>query len=248
VKKKKRPAIGRDFMRRTQFKMMDPSDQQLNKPGPPIFNPPHPSLKTVDLPAAQDVTLNEISLRYAIDNRKSEREFLVDHSIPLGALAYLLWATQGVKEADRMDAFKTVPSAGARHPLECFVLAQRVDDLEPGLYRYVGPEHHIQNLEAPDDMAEKIASTTLQPELIQNSAVTFIWTAVAYRMTWRYGDRGYRYIHLDAGHVGQNLYLAAQAVGCGVCTTAAFNDDDLNRTLGIDGNDHFAVYMGAVGR
>jgi SagB-type dehydrogenase family enzyme len=247
VKKKKKVSIGRDFMRRTQFKLMDPSDQQLNKPGPPSFYPPHPSLKSVSLPDPKSVKLEDISLRKAIDDRKSEREFLVDQSVSLDALSYLLWATQGVKEADQMDAFKTVPSAGARHPLETFILVQRVEGLDPGMYRYVGPEHLIQNLQAPDDMAEIIASTTLQPELIQNSAITFIWTAVAYRMTWRYGDRGYRYIHLEAGHVGQNLYLAAQAVGCGICTTAAFNDDDLNRAMGLDGADHFAVYMGALG-
>ena len=248
MKKKRKVAIGRDFMRRTQFKLMDPTDQQLNKPGPPGFFPPLPSLSTVDLPDPKTVELEDLSLRKAIDDRKSEREFLVDQSISLEALSYLLWATQGVKEADRMDAFKTVPSAGARHPLETFILPQRVDDLDPGLYRYVGPEHLIQNLQAPDDIAESVAATSLQPELIQNSAVTFIWTAVAYRTTWRYGDRGYRYIHLEAGHVGQNLYLASQLVGCGVCTTAAFNDDDLNRVLRIDGSDHFAVYMGAIGK
>ena len=235
-------------MRRTQFKLMDPSDQQLNKPGPPSFYPPHPSLESVKLPDPQKVELEDISLRKAIDDRKSEREFLVDQSVSLDTLSYLLWATQGVKEADQMDAFKTVPSAGARHPLETFLLVQRVEGLDPGMYRYVGPEHLIENLRAPDGIVDSIANATLQPELIQGSAVTFIWTAVAYRMTWRYGDRGYRYIHLEAGHVGQNLYLAAQAVGCGVCTTAAFNDDDLNRAIGIDGADHFAVYMGALGR
>lgn len=248
MKRKKKQSIGRDFMRRTQFKHLDPSDQQQNRPGPPLFFPPHPSLKSTKLSDPQKIELEDITLRKAIDDRKSEREFLLDKSIPLDALSYLLWATQGVKEADRMDAFKTVPSAGARHPFETFILAQRVDDLEPGLYRYVGPEHLIENLQAPDDLAETIANTTLQPELIQNSAVTFIWSAVAYRMTWRYGDRGYRYIHLEAGHIGQNLYLAAQAVGCGVCTSAAFNDDDLNRVLGLDGQDHFAVYMGFIGK
>ena len=130
MKKKKKVAIGRDFMRRTQFKLMEPSDQQLNKPGPPSFFPPHPSLQTLDLPKPQDIDLADVSLRQAIDDRKSEREFLADQSISLDALAYLLWATQGVKEADQMDAFKTVPSAGARHPLETFLLVQRVEGLD----------------------------------------------------------------------------------------------------------------------
>jgi SagB-type dehydrogenase family enzyme len=248
MKKKRKVGIGRDFMRKTQFKLMDPTDQSQNQPGPPGFYPPHPALPVIDLPDPQTVTLEEVSLRKAIEDRKSEREFLVDKSITLDALSYLLWSTQGVKEADQMDTFKTVPSAGARHPLETFLLIQRVDSLDTGLYRYIGPSHQLQNLQAGDDIVAAISATSLQPELIQNSLATFIWTAVAYRTTWRYGDRGYRYIHLEAGHVGQNLYLASQMVGCGVCTTAAFNDDDLNRALGIDGNDRFAVYMGAIGK
>jgi SagB-type dehydrogenase family enzyme len=67
-------------------------------------------------------------------------------------------------------------------------------------------------------------------------------------MTWRYGDRGYRYIFLDAGHVCQNLYLCAQSLSCGVCAVAAFSDDDMNRALGLDGVERFTVYLAAMGR
>jgi SagB-type dehydrogenase family enzyme len=71
---------------------------------------------------------------------------------------------------------------------------------------------------------------------------------VAYRMTWRYGERGYRYLLLDAGHVCQNLYLAAEPIGCGVCAIAAFFDDKLNAALGLDGEKQFAVYLATVGK
>ena len=67
-------------------------------------------------------------------------------------------------------------------------------------------------------------------------------------MTWRYGERGYRYIHLDAGHVCQNLYLSAESIGCGVCAIGAFDDDDLNQVLGLNGVDQFAVYVGTLGK
>jgi SagB-type dehydrogenase family enzyme len=67
-------------------------------------------------------------------------------------------------------------------------------------------------------------------------------------MTYRYGERGYRYLHLDAGHVCQNLYLAAEAIGCGACAIAAFEDDEVNRVLGLDGESRFAIYLGAVGK
>ena len=84
--------------------------------------------------------------------------------------------------------------------------------------------------------------------LSSGSGVVFLWTAVPYRMTWRYGERGYRDLHLDAGHVCQNLYLAAEAVGCGVCAIAAFDDDVMNDLLGIDGNDQFLIYLATAGK
>jgi SagB-type dehydrogenase family enzyme len=80
------------------------------------------------------------------------------------------------------------------------------------------------------------------------NAALFIWTAVPYRMAWRYGDRGYRYLHLDAGHSCQNLYLAAEAVGCGACALGAFDDGLMNRVLGIDGVEQFTIYTASVGK
>jgi SagB-type dehydrogenase family enzyme len=84
--------------------------------------------------------------------------------------------------------------------------------------------------------------------MVRRSAVTLIWVAVVERMAWRYGERGYRYMHLDAGHVCQNLYLAAENIDCGVCAIAAFDDDNLNSVLGLDGENLFAIYLGSVGK
>ena len=84
--------------------------------------------------------------------------------------------------------------------------------------------------------------------MYEQAAVVFIWTAVPYRMTWRYGERGFRDLHLDAGHVCQNLYLAAEATGCGTCAIAAFDDDDMNAILGINGSDQFVIYLATVGK
>lgn len=246
MKRKKPPAVGRDFMRKTQFKFLEATGQSKQLPPPPPFIQPRGAC--IELPAADTVELKPISLPDAIRDRKSERDYLADATLTLGDLSYLLWATQGVKDVDQMDVFKTVPSAGARHPLETFLVINRVDDLASGLYRYVGPSHQLEVLSQDPAVTPAVAKTCLQPELIQQCAVAFIWTAVASRMTWRYADRGYRYIHLEAGHVAQNLYLAGQAVGCGICTSAAFHDDDLNRVLGLDGNEHFAVYFGTVGK
>lgn len=246
MKRKKRPAVGRDFMRKTQFKFLEPTDQSKQLPPAPPFIEPRGSC--LDLPDPQTAEMRSIDVTEAIAGRTSERDYLIETDLSSADLSYLLWATQGIREVDGHDVFKTVPSAGARHPLETFLLIKRVTDIAPGLYRYIGPTHQIETLREDPDLASALAQTTLQPDLIDQCAVAFVWTAVAHRMTWRYGDRGYRYIHLDAGHVGQNLYTAGQAIGCGVCTTAAFHDDDLNRLLGLDGNKHFAVYIGTVGK
>jgi SagB-type dehydrogenase family enzyme len=203
--------------------------------------------ETIELPDPQKTDVISIDLKKAIEDRKSERVFL-EGNLSLGELSYLLWATQGVKEVDQGETFRTVPSAGARHAFETFIVVHKVDGLEPGLCRYLALSHRLGIVNQSPEVNERIAQAILQPDLIQTSAVTFIWTAVVGRMNWRYGERGYRYLHLDAGHVGHSLYLAVQAVGGKTCTSAAFNDDDLNRALGLDGVQHFAIYFGSVGK
>ncbi|MCZ6634886.1 MAG: SagB/ThcOx family dehydrogenase [bacterium] len=247
MKRKRKPQVGQEFMRKTQFKFLDPTGQAQGMMPPPIQLGHHPGAPVIGLPDPSKIEVTAVDLKAAIEARKSVRDFL-EGSLTLEQVAFLLWCTQGVKEVEQIETFRTVPSAGARHPFETYLVVNHVEDLEPGLYRYIALQHHLLPVNLEDGMGDRIAETCLQPDLIQTSALTFIWTAVALRTTWRYGDRGYRYIHLDAGHVGQNLYLAAQAVECGVCTSAAFNDDELNRVLGIDGTQHFAVYFGSVGK
>ena len=94
----------------------------------------------------------------------------------------------------------------------------------------------------------RIAEACLGQQFIMRCGVVFLWVAVPYRMTWRYSERGYRELHKDAGHVCQNLYLAASAVGCGVCAIAAYDDDDMHGILGIDGVDQFLIYLATVGK
>ena len=123
-----------------------------------------------------------------------------------------------------------------------------IDGKEPDASQRFALEHKLAIASHDNRMADKTSMAAFGQDMIKNSAVTFIWVADIKRMAWRYGERGYRYIFLDAGHVCQNLYLAAEAIGCGVCAVAAFDDDLLNETLGIDGKNHFAVYLATVGK
>jgi SagB-type dehydrogenase family enzyme len=83
---------------------------------------------------------------------------------------------------------------------------------------------------------------------VRSAAVTFLWSSVIYRMAWRYSERSYRLVHLDAGHVCQNLYLAAGQIGCGTCAIGAFDDALMARLIGTDGEDEFILYCAAVGK
>jgi SagB-type dehydrogenase family enzyme len=93
-----------------------------------------------------------------------------------------------------------------------------------------------------------LTEACLKQQHVKTSAVTFIWVAVPHRTVWRYSQRGYRYIHLDAGHVCQNLYLLAEAIDCGVCAIAAFDDDLVNQAIGLDGEDLFVIYLASLGK
>jgi SagB-type dehydrogenase family enzyme len=143
---------------------------------------------------------------------------------------------------------RTVPSAGARHAFETLVLVHRVDDLAAGLYQYHPLEHALIPIGTSADLDAGVLAACHGQEFVTQSAATFLWVAVPYRMTWRYGARGYRYLYLDAGHIGQNLYLAAEAIGAGACAVAAFDDEALDAQLDLPGEQAFALYLAAVGK
>jgi SagB-type dehydrogenase family enzyme len=202
----------------------------------------------IDLPAPRELGLGELSVREAIEQRRSVRQFAAT-PLSLEELSYLLWCTQGVKQViSNLATLRTVPSAGARHALETQVVVNRVEGLEPGLYRFLALEHRLLVEDLSAGLARRVVEACLGQSFIATAGATFIWTAVPYRMSWRYGERGYRYLLLDAGHVCQNLYLAAESIGCGACAVAAFDDAALDRLLGNDGIDRFVIYLAPVGK
>lgn len=244
--------IGREFMELTQYRNMEPSDQVLKKPQPPLEMEWDGTGLLIDLPLPQNITPEDVNsklwLQQAIEKRRSVRDYGPE-GLTIAQLSYLLWSTQGVKKViGDAAAMRTVPSAGARHALETYLLVNNVAGLTPGLYRFLAIDHKLNAVNMADDIAELVTRACLQQKFVKDSAVTFIWVAVPYRMTWRYGERGYRYLHLDAGHVCQNLYLAAEALNCGVCAIGAFRDEELNAVLGLDGVEQFAIYAATVGK
>jgi SagB-type dehydrogenase family enzyme len=235
-------------MEKTKYRYIGKSDQQRGLPQPPLELPPESHARIIDLPRPESLRIPPLDLRAAIERRRSIRSYLRRPITP-EELSFLLWSTQGVQQIHgSQTTFRTVPSAGARHAFETYLLINDVEGFEPGLYRYLALTHRLQQVNADPTVAHRITSACFDQQFIFRSGAVFLWTTVPYRMTWRYGERGYRDIHLDAGHVCQNLYLAAEAVGCGVCAIAAFDDDRMNELLGINGTDQFLIYLATAGK
>ncbi|MBE0686521.1 MAG: SagB/ThcOx family dehydrogenase [Anaerolineaceae bacterium] len=240
--------IGKDFLEKTKYKYLSESLQRKGVPQPALELSYDSTAELISLPDPETLPAYPMDLRRAIDQRCTVRRYQ-DQALTQEELSFLLWTTQGVKSVtNRPVTLRTVPSAGARHAFETYLVINRVEGIQPGLYRYISLEHALLPIDMDEEIAEKVAEACLQQNQVTKSAVTFIWVAVTERMYWRYGERGYRYLHLDAGHVCQNLYLAAEAINCGVCAIAAFDDDLLNESLHLDGQELWAIYCGALGK
>jgi len=240
--------IGRTFLEQTKHHHLKRSDQMMGVRQPPLELPYDLEQPTVALPQPSTCPVHSIHVDQAIRQRRSVRQY-ADTPLSLVELAYLLWSTQGVREVMEGHAtFRTVPSAGARHAFETYILANRIEGVAPGLYRYAALEHKLVETDLSPDIADQITAGCFGQRFVRTSAATFVWAAVPYRMTWRYGERGYRYLHLDAGHVCQNLYLSAEAIDCGVCAIAAFDDDRMDELLQLDEESAFTIYVATVGK
>lgn len=186
-----------------------------------------------------------MSLWEAIRRRRSLRDY-TNREINIGDLSLLLWATQGLTHSERGFAFRAAPSAGATYPVETYVMANGIRGLERSIYHLDIKSWELE-LTREGDHSRALASAALGQMMVASACAVFIWTAVAARTTSRYGERGYRYIFMDAGHICQNLYLAATALGLGCCAIGAFRDEEVNKILGIDGKRESAIYMATVG-
>ena len=243
-------SIGKTFWEGSKHANQPESDQQRgSSPQPPLELPFDPEADgTIKLADPHSLTLPNASLWQIIEDRRTLRHY-TENPVTLDELTALLWYTQGVKRVtSRPLTLRTVPSAGARHPFETYLLANRVAGLPIGLYRYAAIEHSLLLVDGSADVSQRISKACYDQSQVPASAVTFVWAAESERTTWRYSERGYRYILLDAGHVCQNLYLAAEGLGCGVCAIASYDDDLFNAALGLDGKTRFVVYAASLGR
>lgn len=243
--------IHREFLRADDWESFRgiQTDQQKRMPRPPLQQPFPGDAPRVALIPPSELQIGELSLLEAMSRRESRRKY-TDASLTLEELSFLLWATQGVRGIfrDGVAAFRTVPSAGARQPFETYLVVNRVAGVAPGLYRYLSMEHELGFLREEVALASRAAEACNGQTFVAQSAVTFFWTAIPYRTEWRYSIVSPKLVALDAGHVCQNLYLAAEAIGAGTCAIAAYNQRLADALLGVDGEDEFVIYVAPVGK
>ena len=196
--------------------------------------------------ALPEPRLRDAPLVQALRTRTSERVF-ADVPLALVELATLLWAGYGVSREAGGLALRTVPSGGALYPLELYALSLRVEGLCAGLYHYDPLRHVLEPLRVPM-AAELVEAITAYPELVSPSGVLLLVTSLFWRSRFKYGLRGYRFALLEAGHVGQNVLLAAAALGAAAVPVGGIYDRRVEQLLEVDGVDESLVYAVSVGR
>ena len=189
--------------------------------------------------------LKGLTVEDAIANRRSIRSFR-DKEMSLETLSQLLFAAYGVTTHKWGIDLHAAPSAGALYPFEIYIYVRKVKGLRRGIYRYVPHDHELIPI-FYGDFDREVIRACLGQDYAAGGNVTFILVAVFSRTTRKYGERGYRYIYMEAGHISQNIYLEATSLGLGTVAIGAFYDDLMNQIVGVDGSTASVIYVQPVG-
>ncbi|MBU1700260.1 MAG: SagB/ThcOx family dehydrogenase [Candidatus Eisenbacteria bacterium] len=198
------------------------------------------SMTTIVLPKPRHKS--KMSLEEAFLKRRSVRAYKED-ALSQNEVSNLLWAAQGITSS---DGLRTAASAGARYPLEAYLVVGNVEDITPGVYKY-DPVKHSLTMRKKGDLRGKLTTAAHGQGMIQEAPVSVVLAAVYERTTSKYEGRGVRYVHNDVGHAGQNICLQAVALGLGSVVVGAFEDDDVHNVLDL-ANDERPLYIMPVGK
>lgn len=240
----------RNFMKSPLYaEAMAKSDQASGKPQPPLVK--EVEGKIIELPP-----FSEPDASYAIllDIRRSVRTFS-DTPMTQEQLAFMLYSAQGIQQyrgRKEVITLRPVPSGGARHPFETYIIVQNVDGLEAGLYHYA-PATHAEAKKVsivfmgPLDEEYKNSKLIIGQNWTDSAHILLFLTFVPYRSEWRYGEVSHRMGLIDSGHIGQNIMLSASALELGSCCIASYDQKMCDKALKVDGTEEYTVYAAAVG-
>lgn len=202
----------------------------------------YPEVKVIKLPQPD---YKGLTLEEAIKKRRSRRNYS-SKPITFSQLSQLLFSAQGITGKMYGISLRAVPSAGALYPFEIYLIVNNVENLEKGIYHYSSLRHSIE-LIREGDFRREIVQAGLNQKMLGEAGVVFVLSAVFGRTYFKYGERGYRYIYMEAGHISQNIYLQATSLGLGSVSVGAFLDKEVNQLIGIDGKEEAVIYLHPVG-
>jgi len=184
-------------------------------------------IKSIQLPAP--AVEGKTSLEEAIKKRRSKRKFK-DKPLNLKQISQILWAAQGITEDKGFK--RAAPSAGALYPLDVYLVVKKVEELEAGVYHY-NPANHTIDLTLKGDYQNSLARACLGQMFIADAPLCIVITAEYERTTVKYGKRGIQYVHMEAGHAGENIWLQVVSLNLGTVSIGAFWDDEVSKVLNL---------------
>lgn len=194
------------------------------------------------IPLPQPSLHSDTSIEEALQTRRSVREYRAE-PLSIQEISQLLWAGQGISDP---RGRRTAPSAGALYPLEIYLLAGEVENLEPGIYKYQPQEHELIKI-AAGDKRQELQRACLDQEAIGDGAAVIAITAVYERTTQKYGERGRQYVHMEVGAAAQNIYLQAVSIDLATVFMGAFYDEEVKAVLQLEPEEQPLGFM-PVGR
>ncbi|HCK98687.1 MAG TPA: nitroreductase [Candidatus Marinimicrobia bacterium] len=186
---------------------------------------------------------SSVSIEQAMLERRSVRAYQ-DEPLTLSEVAQLLWSAQGITDSKR--GFRTAPSAGTLYPLEVYVVIGNVEGIAEGVYKYKPHKHELVKVRN-GDVRDKLAVAALGQACVREGAIVIVFSAVYERTTRKYGDRGVRYVHMEAGHAAQNVCLQAVSLNLGTVVVGAFRDDEVSKVLNLSDEER-PLYILPVGK
>lgn len=244
----------RDFLK-TDFKALKniKTDKQMGLPAPSFLKGYNKDEVLITLPNVNKEILVKPNVYDCLEDRRSVRMYSEKY-ITLEELSYLLTMTSGIQSVNENTGttLRRVPSGGASHTFETYLIINRVEGLDEGVYRYLPLENKLIYMYKLHDAEEKIDEATDGQPFVQGfvskSAVIFAWSCIPYRAEYRFDTQAHKKLLIDVGHVCQNLYIASESINCGTCAIGIYDQKLIDKMLNLDGEDEFIIYMAAVGK
>ncbi len=235
--------VGDRFHRETRYSRDGVSGTKERSIRRPAQYKQYPEARKVELPEPN--RWGTLSMDVVLRDRRSVRHY-ENRSLALDDLSFLLWSSTGLRVSARVERLRTAPSAGALYPIETYIVVNNVDGVEQGVYHYNIKGHHLEEVRS-GSVGGEAAQAALGQMMAAEAPATIVWTAIFARTLFKYGQRGYRYVYMDVGHIAENLALAAVAINLATCQIGALFDGESNHLVGVDGEEEAVIYMSSVG-